>query len=58
MVRYYDWYFLNGLIHIGSSNYQAGRRAEEGNKFVILGPLGIQLGRLKTYPTQTFAFEP
>lgn len=42
--------FLNGLIHIGTSNYHAGRRGEKAVTTLspILESLGIKLKRLKT----------
>jgi tRNA uridine 5-carboxymethylaminomethyl modification enzyme len=42
--------FLNGLIHIGKTNYSAGRQGDEAvhNLSTFLHSLGIRLGRLKT----------
>jgi tRNA uridine 5-carboxymethylaminomethyl modification enzyme len=42
--------FLNGLIHIGDFQYEAGRREEDAVKTLspILAGLGLILGRLKT----------
>lgn len=42
--------FLNGLIHIGTSNYHAGRRGEKAITTLspVLESLGIKLKRLKT----------
>ncbi|HTM06411.1 MAG TPA: tRNA uridine-5-carboxymethylaminomethyl(34) synthesis enzyme MnmG [Patescibacteria group bacterium] len=42
--------FLNGLIHIGNFQYNAGRREEEAVKSLspFLLSLGLKLGRLKT----------
>lgn len=42
--------FLNGLIHIGDFQYNAGRREEEAVKSLspFLASLGLKLGRLKT----------
>lgn len=42
--------FLNGLIHIGTNNYQAGRRGEKTVTTLspMLESLGIKLKRLKT----------
>lgn len=42
--------FLNGLIHIGDFQYEAGRREEDAVKNLspFLHTLGLKLGRLKT----------
>jgi tRNA uridine 5-carboxymethylaminomethyl modification enzyme len=42
--------FLNGLIHVGMTNYAAGRQGEEAafNLPAFLKGLGVQMGRLKT----------
>lgn len=42
--------FLNGLIHIGQTNYAAGRQGDEAvhNLSAFLHTIGLQLGRLKT----------
>lgn len=42
--------FLNGLIHVGHTNYPAGRRDEEAVTTLsgTLAKLGLELGRLKT----------
>ncbi len=42
--------FLNGKIHIGPTNYTAGRQGEEASMSLpeFLKKLGIKLGRLKT----------
>jgi len=42
--------FLNGLIHIGETNYSAGRQGEEAVASLsqVLHKLRLQLGRLKT----------
>lgn len=42
--------FLNGLIHVGHTNYPAGRRDEEAVTTLsdALQKLGLELGRLKT----------
>jgi tRNA uridine 5-carboxymethylaminomethyl modification enzyme len=42
--------FLNGLIHIGETNYSAGRQGEEAVASLsdVLRKLQLQLGRLKT----------
>lgn len=42
--------FLNGKIHIGQTNYAAGRRDEEAvvNLSLFLHSLGLKMGRLKT----------
>jgi tRNA uridine 5-carboxymethylaminomethyl modification enzyme len=42
--------FLNGLIHIGPTNYAAGRQGEEAVNSLsfMLMKLGITMGRLKT----------
>jgi tRNA uridine 5-carboxymethylaminomethyl modification enzyme len=42
--------FLNGLVHIGTVNYPAGRQGEEAavNLPAMLRKLGLRLGRLKT----------
>lgn len=42
--------FLNGLVHIGQSTYQAGRQGEEAsvNLSASLKAMGLQMGRLKT----------
>lgn len=42
--------FLNGLIHVGPTNYAAGRQGEESvaNLSAFLSRLGLQMRRLKT----------
>jgi tRNA uridine 5-carboxymethylaminomethyl modification enzyme len=42
--------FLNGLVHIGKTNYSAGRQGEEAvaSLSTFLASLNISLGRLKT----------
>lgn len=42
--------FLNGLVHVGHTNYPAGRRDEEAVTTLsgVLQKLGLELGRLKT----------
>lgn len=42
--------FLNGLVHVGHTNYPAGRRDEEAVTTLsdTLAKLGLELGRLKT----------
>jgi len=42
--------FLNGKIHIGPTNYTAGRQGEEASLTLsfFLQKMGIQMGRLKT----------
>lgn len=42
--------FLNGLVHIGQTNYAAGRQSEEtvAGLSVSLQSLGLRMGRLKT----------
>jgi tRNA uridine 5-carboxymethylaminomethyl modification enzyme len=42
--------FLNGLVHVGTVNYPAGRQGEEAvqNLSHFLKSTGLQLGRLKT----------
>jgi len=42
--------FLNGLVHVGHTNYPAGRRDEEAVTTLSgsLTSLGLELGRLKT----------
>ncbi len=42
--------FLNGLIHVGSTNYSAGRQGEEAvaNLSTFLANLGLRMIRLKT----------
>lgn len=42
--------FLNGLIHVGPTNYSAGRQGEEAVKKLppFIEKLGLQMGRLKT----------
>lgn len=42
--------FLNGLVHIGQSSYQAGRQGEEASTHLSesLKNLGLEMGRLKT----------
>lgn len=42
--------FLNGLIHVGHTNYAAGRQGEESvaNLSVFLKKMGLELRRLKT----------
>lgn len=42
--------FLNGLIHVGMTNYSAGRQGDEAvvNLSEFLRSLGLSMGRLKT----------
>jgi tRNA uridine 5-carboxymethylaminomethyl modification enzyme len=42
--------FLNGLIHVGMTNYSAGRQGDEAvhNLSTVLANLGLRMGRLKT----------
>lgn len=42
--------FLNGLIHVGPTNYSAGRQGEESvaNLSAFINSLGLKMGRLKT----------
>lgn len=42
--------FLNGLIHVGTTNYLAGRQGEESvaNLSAFLAKIGLQMRRLKT----------
>ena len=42
--------FLNGLIHVGPTNYSAGRQGEESvaNLSLFLSNLGLKMRRLKT----------
>jgi tRNA uridine 5-carboxymethylaminomethyl modification enzyme len=42
--------FLNGLVHVGHTNYTAGRQGEEAavNLSTFLHSLNLQMGRLKT----------
>ncbi len=42
--------FLNGLIHVGTTNYAAGRQGEESvaNLSAFLSRLGLKMRRLKT----------
>lgn len=42
--------FLNGLIHVGQTNYTAGRQGEEAARTLsdVLRGLGLSMGRLKT----------
>lgn len=42
--------FLNGLVHIGKTNYAAGRQGEEAvaGLSIFLHKLGLTMGRLKT----------
>ncbi|MBA3751343.1 tRNA uridine-5-carboxymethylaminomethyl(34) synthesis enzyme MnmG [Candidatus Dependentiae bacterium] len=42
--------FLNGLIHVGATNYAAGRQGEESvaNLSLFLQSLGLRMRRLKT----------
>ena len=42
--------FLNGLVHIGKTNFSAGRQDEEAvaSLSIFLNKVGLRLGRLKT----------
>ncbi len=42
--------FLKGLIHVGQTNYSAGRQGEEAvaNLSTFIHKLGLEMGRLKT----------
>jgi tRNA uridine 5-carboxymethylaminomethyl modification enzyme len=42
--------FLNGLIHVGTTNYRAGRQGEESvaNLSLFLQKIGLEVRRLKT----------